>query len=130
MKKDIKIPQNNTQVQKVKFLRISLARKKNGIIITIIPIAAVVGDATLFIRKKVGTPNSAATLKQISCLFVILNITLLLTFVRSRGTEIYDAAMFVTKNPFFCFRELLYLFLLHLFPISVHGELIWQLPLS
>ena len=46
-------------------------------------------------QKNDGTPMSAATLKQISCLFVRLNITLLFTFVRSRGTEIYDAAITV-----------------------------------
>ena len=60
---------------------------------TIIPIAAVLVEAICFIKKNDGTPMSAATLKQISCLFVRLNITLLFTFVRSRGTEIYDAAI-------------------------------------
>ena len=60
---------------------------------TIIPMAAVLVDAICFIRKNDGTPRSAATVKQTSCLFVRLNITLLFTFVRSRGTEIYDAAI-------------------------------------
>ena len=62
---------------------------------TIIPIAAVLTAVNCFKRKNDGTPRSAATLKQISCLFVRLNITLLFTFVRSRGTEIYDAAITV-----------------------------------
>ncbi len=54
---------------------------------------------------------SAATLKQISCLFVRLNITLLFTFVRSQGTEIYDAAI---TFPFFDFSELVVHFFLRL----------------
>ena len=65
-------------------------------LLIIIPIAAVLTDATCFIRKNDGTPKSAATEKQISCLLVRLNITLLFTFVRSRGTEIYDAAITVS----------------------------------
>jgi hypothetical protein len=48
---------------------------------------------TIFKRKNVGTPMIAAMEKQISCLLVRLNITLLLTFVKSRGTGIYDAAI-------------------------------------
>ena len=60
---------------------------------TIIPIAAMLTEPIVFSKKKDGTPMSAATLKQISCLFVRLNITLLFTFVRSRGTEIYDAGV-------------------------------------
>ena len=62
---------------------------------TIIPIAAELVEAICFIRKNDGTPRSAATEKQTSCLFVRLNITLLFTFVRSRGTDIYDAAITV-----------------------------------
>ena len=64
--------------------------------IIIIPMAAVLTDAICFIKKNDGTPKSAATLKQISCLFVRLNTNLLFTFVRSRGTEIYDAAIIVS----------------------------------
>ena len=66
---------------------------------TIIPMAAGLVEAICFIKKNDGTPMSAATLKQISCLFVRLNINLLFTFVRSRGTEIYDAAILLV--PFF-----------------------------
>ena len=42
-------------------------------------------------KKKSGTPISAAEPKQISCRFVRLNAILDLTFVKSRGTEIYAA---------------------------------------
>lgn len=56
--------------------------------ITIIPITAVFTLVMFLSKKKDGTPISAATPKQISCLLVKLNITLLFTFVRSRGTEI------------------------------------------
>ena len=62
---------------------------------TIIAMAAVLVEAICFTRKNDGTPKSAATEKQTSCLFVRLNITLLFTFVRSRGTDIYDAAITV-----------------------------------
>ena len=37
-------------------------------------------------KKKSGTPMSAPLPKQISCLLVRLNATLVLTFVRSLGT--------------------------------------------
>ena len=51
-------------------------------------------SATLFIRKKDGTPMSAATEKHMICLLVRLKMTLLLTFVRSLGTLTYEAAIF------------------------------------
>lgn len=56
--------------------------------ITIIAMTAVLVFTTVFIRKNDGTPISTAIPKQISCLFVRLNITLLFTFVRSLGTLI------------------------------------------
>ena len=56
--------------------------------ITIMPIAAILVLPIFFKRKKDGTPTSAASEKQISCLLVRLNMILLLTFVRSRGTAI------------------------------------------
>ena len=62
--------------------------KNIGIISTIIPIAANVESPTFRSRKNDGTPMSAAREKQISCRLVRLNMTLLLTFVRSRGTAI------------------------------------------
>ena len=71
---------------------------------TIMIITDVLIENASFSKKKDGTPTSAAKPKHISCLFVRLNITLLFTFVRSRGTEIYDAAI---NNPF-CFRELFF----------------------
>lgn len=43
----------------------------------------------LLIKKKDGTPMSAATEKQMSCLFVRLKKTFDFTRVRSLGTEIY-----------------------------------------
>ena len=70
-----------------------MARKKNGIIITIIPMTAVLTFTAVLNRKNDGTPMSAAMPKQISCRLVRLNITLLFTFVRSLGTLIYDVAM-------------------------------------
>ncbi len=62
--------------------------KNIGIISTIIPIAAKVESPTFRSKKNDGTPMSAAREKQISCRLVRLNMTLLLTFVRSRGTAI------------------------------------------
>lgn len=56
--------------------------------ITIIPMTAVLTFTTVLSKKNDGTPMSAAIPKQISCLFVRLNITLLFTFVRSLGTLI------------------------------------------
>ena len=56
--------------------------------ITIIPMTAVLTFTTVLSKKNDGTPMSAASPKQISCLFVRLNITLLFTFVRSLGTLI------------------------------------------
>ena len=70
-----------------------IAIKKNGIMITIIPITAVFTVTTVFSKKNDGTPINAAIPKQISCLLVRLNITLLFTFVRSLGTLMYDAAI-------------------------------------
>ncbi len=66
--------------------------------ITTIPMAATVGLPNLLSIKNDGTPMSAAILKHMSCLLVMLNITLLFTLVKSLGTDIYDAASLI---PFF-----------------------------
>ncbi len=52
---------------------------------------AVLIGAICFIRKNDGTPMSAATEKQIIWRFVRLNASFDFTFVRSLGTETYDA---------------------------------------
>lgn len=62
--------------------------KKSGIMRSIIPMAAKLLSPTFLSKKNDGTPMSAAREKQISCRLVRLNITLLFTFVRSRGTAI------------------------------------------
>ena len=90
-----------------------MARKKKGIMTTIIPMAAVLTSQNCFSKKKDGTPMSAADPKQISCRFVRLNITLLLTFVRSLGTDTYDAAIVIS----FPFRELFVLVSPRQFPV-------------
>ena len=64
-----------------------------GIIMTIMLITATFTSATLLIRKNDGTPMSAATVKHMSCLLVKPKIIRLLTFVRSLGTDIYEAAI-------------------------------------
>ncbi len=61
--------------------------------IIIMPMTDALKEHASFSRKNDGTPRSAARPKHNSCLFVRLNITLLLTLVRSRGTEMYDAAI-------------------------------------
>ena len=66
-----------------------MARKKNGSMIRITPMEARLMFPVFRIKKKDGTPMSAATEKQMSCLFVRLKNTFDFTRVRSRGTEIY-----------------------------------------
>ena len=66
-----------------------MARKKNGSMIRIIPMEARLMFPVLLIKKKDGTPMSAAIEKQMSCLFVRLKKTFDFTRVRSLGTEIY-----------------------------------------
>ena len=51
--------------------------------------AAVVVPTLSFTKKNSGSPIATAALKQISCRFVRLNITLLLIFVKSFGTVTY-----------------------------------------
>lgn len=63
-----------------------MANRKNGSMMTTMHIAAVLVPTGPLSKKKSGTPMSAPLPKQISCLFVKLNITLVLTFVRSLGT--------------------------------------------
>lgn len=55
---------------------------------TIIAIVLVLALAICFTKKNTGSPKRAASEKQISCLFVRLKKTLLLTLVRSLGTDI------------------------------------------
>ena len=58
-----------------------------------------------FIRKKTGTPISAAPPKQMSCRFVRLKNTLDLTLDKSLGTGIYAAKAvpsFLPDAPAFC----------------------------
>jgi hypothetical protein len=54
---------------------------------TIINITAPELPIIPFVAKNTGAPIAAATPKHISCLFVRLNITLVLTFDKSLGTE-------------------------------------------
>ena len=65
-----------------------MARKNSGIIITIITMVAALTPMGFRSRKNVGIPSSAALPKQMSCRFVRLNRSLLLTLDRSLGTDI------------------------------------------
>ena len=58
----------------------------NGSMITTISIAAVDKPRCAFARKKIGTPTAAAMEKQMSCRLVRLNMTFVLTRLRSFGT--------------------------------------------
>jgi len=69
-----------------------MARKNSGSIRTIMHMTdRLTFPVTFFIRKKAGTPISAAPPKQMSCLFVRLKNTLDLTLDKSLGTGIYAA---------------------------------------
>ena len=69
-----------------------MARKNSGSIRTIMHMTdRLIFPVTFFIRKKAGTPISAAPPKQMSCLFVRLKNTLDLTLDKSLGTGIYAA---------------------------------------
>ena len=59
---------------------------KKGSMTSIIHMAATLFPTGPRSKKKSGTPMSAPLPKQISCLLVRLNATLVLTFVRSLGT--------------------------------------------
>ena len=63
-----------------------IASRKKGSMTSIMHIAAVLFPAGPRSKKKNGTPISAPPVKQTSCLLVKLNMTLVLTFVRSLGT--------------------------------------------
>ncbi len=65
---------------------------------TIIPIAAKPVSPTFLSKKNDGTPMSAASEKHTSCRFVRLKMNLLFTFVRSRGTDMYDANISASLN--------------------------------
>ena len=58
----------------------------NGSITIIIMIAATLVFIKLLHRKNRGTPTAAPEPKQMSCLFVRLNITFVLTVLKSLGT--------------------------------------------
>lgn len=63
-----------------------IAKRKKGSAKTIIHMDAVLEPRGSFSKKNTGTATTAAALKQISCLFVRLNMTLVFTFVKSLGT--------------------------------------------
>lgn len=67
-------------------LRSYIARKKNGSMVSTITRAAVLVPRLPRHKKNSGTPMSAPLPKQISCRFVRLKATFVLTFVRSLGT--------------------------------------------
>lgn len=67
-------------------LRSYMANRKNGSMARIMHSVAVLFPRLPFSKKKSGTPISTAGVKQMSCLFVRLNKTLLLILVRSFGT--------------------------------------------
>ncbi len=64
-----------------------MASRKKGSIMSIITREAALLPTGFFSRKNSGTPVMAAAVKQISCRLVRLNMTLVLTFVRSLGTD-------------------------------------------
>ena len=68
-----------------------IAKRNMGIMMMIMLMAARLVEPTLLIKKNDGTPMSAASPKQMSCLFVRFKNTLVLTRVRSLGTGIYAA---------------------------------------
>lgn len=53
-----------------------------------------------FTKKNSGSPITTAALKQISCRFVRLNITLLLIFVKSFGTVTYAISYLLFGKPY------------------------------
>ena len=66
-----------------------MASKNIGSMASTMHNAAVVVPTLSFTKKNSGSPIATAALKQISCRFVRLNITLLLIFVKSFGTVTY-----------------------------------------
>lgn len=65
-----------------------MARKNSGIMTTIMPIDATEMLPDLLRRKNTGTPIAAAIEKHMICRLVSPNAILVLTLVRSLGTEI------------------------------------------
>lgn len=63
-----------------------MAKKKKGIISPIIMSTAAELPIAPLVRKYTGKPTTPAMEKQISCRFVRLNATFVLTFVKSFGT--------------------------------------------
>lgn len=67
-------------------VRAHLKEWKDAGITSIIHIAATLFPVGFLSKKKSGTPISAPPVKQISCRLVRLNMTFVLTFVKSLGT--------------------------------------------
>lgn len=63
-----------------------IAKRKNGIMTTIMMSVATLMLTADRSRKKIGTPASAPRLKQKSCRLVRLKMTFVLILVRSFGT--------------------------------------------
>ena len=72
------------------------ANRKNGIMTTIMQMAADEFPSGPLSRKNSGTPTSAPPPKQTSWRFVRLNRNLVLTLVRSLGTGMYG----IVNAPF------------------------------
>ena len=66
-----------------------MASKNIGSMASTMHNAAALVPTLPFTKKNSGSPIATAALKQISCRFVRLNITLLLIFVKSFGTVTY-----------------------------------------
>jgi hypothetical protein len=66
-----------------------MANIKKGNMEKIIISVAVLVPVLSFIRKKIGRPTTRAMEKQISCLLVRLNITLVFTVLKSFGIGTY-----------------------------------------
>lgn len=66
-----------------------MANRKKGSMTSIIRNVAALWGRLPFVRKKSGTPTSAAAPKHISCRLVSPNITLVFTLVKSFGTGTY-----------------------------------------
>lgn len=63
-----------------------IANRKKGSATIIISMVAALEPAESFSRKNTGTATAMAAPKQMSCLLVRLNMTLVFTLVRSLGT--------------------------------------------
>ena len=77
--------------------RSNIANMKNGSMITIMSVAAMLTPMDSLVRKNKGTPTSAPRPKQITCRLVRFKMNLDLTFVRSLGTGTY-AMLFLLSD--------------------------------